>query len=219
MAVFSWVYSLLPNFYITGSRVEWKGRTYKECRAESRWVLGKCIAKDVSGQRLYALKGDKYKKYHMIVLDNRLLFIEYDYGIPEEGDLTGIIVEYTVDPDNWMNHTRHNRYFEKNALEEIVDQSLSATQFEKFESDTYIEVNKFYKMHLCYNDYPVSDKCIGYVGELEGQIYFLRGEDAIVGPAGTEDYKVYIKRDTEYFILNSQETEKELKKIKKSFHH
>lgn len=68
MAAFSWVYSLLPNFYITGSRVEWKGRTYKECRAESRWVLGKCIAKDVSGQRLYALKGDKYKKYHRNLL-------------------------------------------------------------------------------------------------------------------------------------------------------
>ena len=38
-------------------------------------------------------------------------------------------------------------------------------------------------------------------------------------PSGTEDYKAYIKNDTEYFILDSKKAKKELKKIKTSFRH
>ena len=219
MAVFSWIYFSPSEFFVSEIHAEWKEHNYRIDGIGKHWELGKLIAKDPSGRCLYAINGDEFKQYLVVAVEAQDLFIEYGYDIPEEGELTGIIAEYRTDPDNWISYPSDNRFFKKSALEEIVDQSLSASQFDKFESDKYIGDDEFYRIYLCYNGCPVSNKCIGYVGELEEQIYFLRGGDAIVGPSGTEDYKAYIKNDTEYFILDSKKAKKELKKIKTSFRH
>lgn len=219
LIILVWNHFSLPEFLVTEARVEWQGRNYEIDGNVKRWVLGKPIAEDSSGHRLYALKGDRNKGYHAVVVDAQMLYVEYGYEIPREGDVTGIIAEYTTNPGDARNFTYQNRFFKKKYLEEIIDKALSFENFEKFEKEIYIDDNKFYRIHLCFNDCPVAGKCIGFVGEMGGEIYLLLGDDVIVGPSGTKEYKAYIKSFTQYCILNSENAQKEFKELKTQFKH
>lgn len=153
-----WYLSLDKSAEFAGNTMHWKGKSYIE--VSGRYNVGDTIAKTTDGDwNISEVEGDTEHNFIEVrSFLNQYLYVNEDYEIPTDGEITSVYVDYKKIADSEF----------CNAVKQIIKDSG-----ETFEYETDNIYSNTEDIYLCYENCAVGTEFAGNIGVINNQwVYF-----------------------------------------------